>query len=158
MQISMVSIIIVLACLCSHSAGAAVLPFCSNRTINEVTSRIGCTVGDKKCWLSKEGFCTDYLNKMTVQSGKKANGVWTPVRPVDVRKGDIAIFNSRTHYSYVESVVRDKKGKPVAVNVSEFNFGTCWVDDQAMVTDQYKVRNNRAGVPLASVDGGFWRP
>ncbi len=80
------------------------------------------------------------------------------VRPEDVRKGDVAQFNSRVHYAYVESVVKDKNGKPVAVNISEYNYGTCWVDRETIVTDQYRKVNRRFGIPLSDVDGGFWRP
>lgn len=152
--------VLLLAVLVSISfrfVSADELPVCSNRTINEVTNRVGCTVGDTKCWLSKGGFCTDYVQKKLnlVQSGKEV--VWTPVQQGDVRKGDIAVFNYQAHYAYVESVVRDKQGRLVSVNVSEYNFGTCLVDEQVMVTDKYKKVNLRSGVPLSVVDGGFIR-
>jgi hypothetical protein len=135
----------------------AELPVCGNRVINEVTKRVGCTVGDAKCWLTKGGMCTDYIQKMTTQPGK-AIQLNNKVRPEDVRKGDIAQFFSRAHYAYVESVVKDKNGKPIAVNVSEYNYGACWVDQSTMVTDQYKTVNRRFGIPLGDVDGGFLRP
>jgi hypothetical protein len=154
----MVSFIAAFVCLGSHIACAELLlPICSNRTINEVTKRIGCTVGDSKCWLSKGGFCTDYVQKKT-NPGRSGKGyTWMPVQPGDVKKGDIAVFNSLPHYAFVESVVRDKQGKPVAVDVSEYNFGTCLVDEQIMVTDKYKKVNMRSGIPLNVVDGGFIR-
>jgi len=147
----------VLACIGSRTACADELPFCSNRVINEVTSRAGCTVGDSKCWLRNGGFCTDYVLKKLnlVQSDKEI--AWAAVQSNDVRTGDVAVFNARAHYAYVESVVRDKQGKPVAVNVSEYNFGTCLVDEQTMVTDKYKKVNKRSGIPLNAVDGGFIR-
>lgn len=137
----------------------AELPVCSNRVINEVTKRIGCTVGDSKCWLSKGGFCTDYILKMIRrgQPGKEIR-LNKKVRSEDVKKGDVALFISRIHYAYVESVVKDKKGKPIAVNVSEYNYGACWVDQPSMVTDQYKKVNKRYGISLSDVDGGFLRP
>ncbi|MDA8241070.1 MAG: hypothetical protein M0Z67_11965 [Nitrospiraceae bacterium] len=137
----------------------AELPLCSNRIINEVTTRVGCTVGDSKCWLTKGGMCTDYIQKMISrgQPGKTLQ-LARQVRPEDVRKGDVAQFNARVHYAYVESVVRDKSGKPVAVNVSEYNYGACWVDRDTMVTNKYKKVNRRSGIPLSAVDGGFWRP
>jgi hypothetical protein len=81
-----------------------------------------------------------------------------PITPENVRKGDVAQFLSRAHYSLVESVNKDKSGKPVAVNVSEYNYGSCWVDQDLMVTDKYKIVNKRVGIPLQSVDGGFLRP
>jgi hypothetical protein len=82
---------------------------------------------------------------------------WVPVQPGDVRKGDIAVYNSIPHYAYVERVVRDKQGKPVAVDVSEYNFGDCLVDEQVMVTDKYKKVNTRSAIPLNAIDGGFMR-
>lgn len=134
---------------------ASELPVCSNRVINEVTTRVGCTVGDANCWLTSGGFCTDYVEKMA-RRGQKVQ--LKPINAGDVRKGDIARFASRAHYSYVEKVVKGKNGKPVAVNLSEYNFGTCWVDEQSMVTEKYKVVNKRQGVPIGNVDGGFLRP
>lgn len=146
-----------LACLGASPATADELPFCSNRTINEVTSRAGCTVGDSRCWLRSGGFCTDYVLKKLrlVPSGGEV--AWLPVPAVEVKTGDVAVFNARAHYAYVESVLRDKQGKPVAVNVSEYNFGTCLVDEETMVTDNYKKVNRRSGIPLTAVDGGFIR-
>ena len=132
---------------------AAKLPVCSNRIVNEVTTRIGCTVGDEKCWLTHGGFCTDYVQKMTINKKNTS-----PIQSGNVKKGDIAQFNSRAHYAYVESVVNGRNGKPVAINVSEYNYGTCWVDEQTMVTDKYKVVNKRFNIPLNKVDGGFLRP
>ncbi|AJE02475.1 hypothetical protein [Geobacter pickeringii] len=119
---------------------------------------MGCTVGDARCWLTNGGFCTDYVENKARrgQGGKQAQ--LKPIEPGDVKKGDIAQFASRAHYSYVESVVKGKDGKPVAVNLSEYNYGTCLVDEQSMVTDKYKVINRRMAVPLSAVDGGFLRP
>lgn len=134
------------------------LPVCSNRVINEVTTKIGCTVGDTKCWFAKSGFCTDYVENKARQGKSGKTIKLEPVNSKDVKKGDVAQFNSRAHYAYVESVVRDRNGKPVAVNVSEYNYGTCWVDDQSMVTEKYKVVNRRSGIPVSAVDGGFLRP
>lgn len=140
------------------SANAAELPFCSNRTINEVTHRVGCTVGDTKCWLNKGGFCTDYaLKKSRTDRSGSGEVSWVSVQQSDVKTGDIAVFVSRSHYAFVESVVRDTQGKPVAVNVSEYNFGDCLVDDQAIVTNKYGTVNTRFGIPMNVVDGGFIR-
>ena len=138
---------------------AADLPVCTNRAINEVTRRVGCTVGDNNCWLVKGGgFCIDYVERMT--NIVKAGGAKKVLRPVparEVRKGDIAQFNFRAHFAYVESVVKGGDGIPVAVNVSEYNYGTCWVDQDLMVTDTYKVVTRRSGIPIDRVDGGFLR-
>ena len=135
----------------------AELPVCSNRIINEVTKRVGCTIGDSKCWLTKGGMCTDYIQKMAGQPGKELR-LNKKIRPEDVKKGDVAFFISRIHYAYVEGVVKDRNGKPVAVNVSEYNYGDCWVDQATMVTEKYKKINKRFGIPLSDVDGGFLRP
>lgn len=134
----------------------AELPVCSNRIISEVTKRAGCTVGDSRCWLTKGGMCTDYIQRM-VGHGKPVR-LNNRISPEDVRKGDVAQFNSRAHYAYVESVVKDNNGKPVAVNVSEYNYGGCWVDRATMVTDKYKKVSRRNGIPISKVDGCFLRP
>lgn len=141
-----------------HLCYAAELPVCSNRVINAVTARVGCTVGDSKCWFSKGGFCTDYIEKKAWngQTGKAINLI--KINSSDVKKGDVAQFNFRAHYAYVESVIRGKGGQPVAVNLSEYNYGTCWIDESSMVTDKYMKMNKRLGLPLSKVDGGFLRP
>ena len=160
MSRAIIAAFIALAVLVSggvRTVSAEELPICSNRIINEVTQRVGCTVGDSKCWLTKGGFCTDYVQKMLHLDPSDRKVVWTPVPPGDVSTGDIAVFINRSHYAYVESVVRDKKGNPVAVNVSEYNFGTCLVDEQTMVTDKYRTVNKRSGISVIAVDGGFIR-
>lgn len=141
----------------AHQANAGVIPICSNRTINEVVKRAGCTVGDARCWTRGGGYCTDYVEKMIAADRAGAPARLRSVRPEEVRKGDVAVFVSRAHYAYVEGLVRDANGRPVAVEVSEYNFGTCWVDRALLVTDQYKVLNRRARVALRDVDGGFLR-
>lgn|SRR5574341_1318349 len=135
----------------------AELPVCSNRVISEVTKRAGCTIGDSRCWLTNGGMCTDYIQLMAGQAGKAVQ-LNKRVKPAEVRKGDVAQFNTRAHYAYVENVLKDKNSKPVAVDLSEYNYGTCWVDRSTMVTDNYKKVTRRFGIPLEDVDGGFWRP
>ncbi len=151
------ALLALLVCSGTQISYAFELPACSNRVINEVAKRVGCAVGDSKCWLSKGGMCTDYIQKMAGQPGKELR-LNKKVGPEDVKKGDVAQFNARAHYAYVEGVVKDKNGKTVAVNVSEYNYGACWVDQATMVTDMYKKVNKRSGIPLSDVDGGFWRP
>jgi hypothetical protein len=141
-----------------HHCYAADLPVCSNRVINEVMKRSGCTVGDSKCWLTKGGFCMDYVEKRAkaIKGPKPVN-----LQPVDtggVKKGDVAqFFTPRPHLAYVERVVKDKQGRPLAIDVSEYNFGSCWVDQGTQVTDTYKKMTKRSGIPANSVDGGFLR-
>ncbi len=136
----------------------AEIPVCSNKIVSAVMKRTGCAVGDIRCWLSKGGFCTDYVQKMTGHGKPGDASQWDKVKPENVKKGDVALFVSRMHFAYVESVVNDGNGKPAAVNVSEYNYGDCWVDQPNFVTDKYKIVNKRYGVALKKVDGGFWRP
>jgi hypothetical protein len=137
-----------------HESNAGSLPVCANRVINQVVKRSGCTLGDARCWYRSGGFCTDYVER---RLGKERVARAAPIDPATVKKGDVAVFASRVHMSLVEAVVRDGQGRPVAVDLGEFNFGTCWVDAESMVTDQYKLLNRRRGVAISDVDGGFLR-
>lgn len=137
---------------------AADLPICSNSVINAVTKRAGCTVGDRNCWLTRGGFCMDYVEKRLRRDHGGQTPHLLPVNPAQLRSGDVAKFSSRVHYAYVESVIRNASGKPVAVNLAEYNYGTCMVDEESMVTDRYLLVNKRSGVAISSVDGGFLRP
>lgn len=138
-----------------HEANAGNLPVCANRVINQVVKRVGCTLGDARCWARSAGFCNDWVER---RLGKERTSKAKPIEAGAVQRGDVAVFASRAHYAYVERVVRDAGGRPVAVDLSEYNFGTCWVDAESMVTEKYKVVNRRRGVPLSEVDGGFLRP
>lgn len=140
-----------------HEFNAGNLPVCSNRVINGVVKHAGCTVGDERCWYRSGGFCTDYVEKKIVGERPQTKLRLESIRPEEVAKGDVAVFASRAHYAYVEGVVMDRRGRPVAVDLTEFNYGTCWVDKDSMVTERYKVVNRRPGVALGDVDGGFLR-
>ncbi len=139
-----------------HGTDAGKLPVCSNRLIGSVVKRAGCTLGDARCWLRSGGFCTDHVEKRLGAERPASGTRFDPVRPEEVRPGDVAVFSARAHYAYVEAVVRGQGGTPLAVDLSEYNFGACWVDKETMVTDQYKVLSRRS-VALAEVDGGFLR-
>ena len=141
----------------AHDLEVQKLPVCSNRRIVTIVRRAGCTLGDGRCWSKGRGFCTDYVEKRLAADGAPAPQRLERVRTEEVRPGDVALFSGRAHYAYVERVVKDESGKPVAVSLAEFNFGTCWVDREFLVTDQYKVENRRQSVPLKEVDGGFLR-
>jgi hypothetical protein len=152
--------LVILAALLGNSdshTNAGTLPVCSNRVINEVVKRTGCTLGDARCWLRSGGFCTDYVEKKVAGGRPQANAQMVQVKPEEIRRGDVAVFASRAHYAFIEKVVVDKAGQPIALELSEFNYGDCWVDQESMVTDKYKVVNRRAGVPVATADGGFLR-
>lgn len=141
-----------------HPASVELLPVCGNRVINAVVRRAGCTVGDDRCWKRGGGMCADYVEGR-IRKERSAKAVeLTPVGAEEVVRGDVAVFTARAHLAYVEAVRRDAKGRPVAVDVAEYNFGTCWVDREAMVTDTYRVLTRRRGVAVADVDGGFRRP
>ncbi len=141
-----------------HDLTAGALPVCSNRVINGVVKRVGCTLGDTKCWIRSGGFCMDYIAKKLGARRTARTARLEGVKPEEVARGDVAMFSARAHYAYVERVVRDEHGAAVAVDLSEYNFGTCWVDEGAMVTEKYGLVNRRASVPLRDVDGGFLRP
>jgi hypothetical protein len=141
-----------------HGLDAGALPVCSNRVINQVVKRAGCTVGDTRCWYRSGGFCTDYVERKVAADRPGRALSLGKIGLEEVDKGDVAVFVSRAHYAYVEGVLRDKAGRVVAVDVSEYNFGTCWVDKEAMVTEKYKAVNRRSRVAVTEVDGGFMRP
>lgn len=134
----------------------AKLPFCPNRVIREVVKRAGCTVGDTGCWNRGGGTCMDWVLKRR-GGGARDGSDLVPIRAEDVRPGDVAVFMARIHFALVDRVVRDASGRPVAVDLSEYNHGTCWVDEDALVTERYGLLDRRRGVPLAEVDGGFVR-
>ena len=140
-----------------HALDASGLPVCGNRVIREVVQRTGCTLGDTRCWFRIGGFCTDYVERRLGADRPGAAPPLDPVRAEDVQPGDVALFAARAHTAFVEAVRRDAAGRAVAVDVSEYNFGTCWVDREIMVTDQFKLVNRRSGVPLTAVDGGVLR-
>jgi hypothetical protein len=139
-----------------HEANAGSLPVCQNRVIASVVKRAGCTIGDTRCWSRAGGFCTDYVEKRLAASGAGAPAKLAAIAPEEVRQGDVAAFASRAHYAFVERVVRDSAGTAVSVDVAEFNFGSCWVDEGAMVTERFAVVGRRR-VALRDVDGGFLR-
>lgn len=140
-----------------HPASVELLPVCGNRVINAVVRRAGCTVGDDRCWKRGGGMCADYVEGR-IRKERSAKAIeLTSVGAEEVVRGDVAVFTARAHLAYVEAVRRDPKGRLVAVDVAEFNFGTCWVDREAMITDTYGVLTRRRGVAAAEVDGGFRR-
>lgn len=134
------------------------LPVCGNRVIVEAVKRAGCTLGDSRCWNARGGFCNDYVERRIREARGNSKFRMEPQPAEQVARGDVAVFLSRAHFAYVEAVVKDRRGLPVAVDLAEYNFGTCWVDRSAMVTEKYLVLNRRQRVPLRDVDGGFLRP
>lgn len=150
-----VALAVALSMVGGHDLNAGRLPVCANRVISQVVKRVGCTVGDTKCWYRSGGFCTDHVEKRLAAGGAAAVPMGA-VAPEGVQAGDVAAFATRAHYAFVERVVRDKSGAAVAVELSEFNFGSCWVDEVAMVTERFGLLGRRR-VALRDVDGGFLR-
>lgn len=140
-----------------HALDAGDLPTCPNGVINEVVRRAGCTHGDARCWLAGGGFCDDYVELRVTQDRPMASVSLVPVEAGEVRRGDVAVFLSRAHYAFVERVIVDRAGRPVSVVLSEYNYGTCWVDEALLVTDKYGRLTRRSNVRVAAVDGGFLR-
>lgn len=136
---------------------AGILPACSNRTMDAVARRAGCALGATRCWATRGGFCGDHVQRKLARDGAATPLQLAGVPAEAVRAGDVAIFAARAHMAYVERVVRDRSGRPISVDVSEYNFGTCWIDEGLMVTDRYGVESRRRAVPIAQVDGGFMR-
>ncbi len=141
----------------SAPAGSASLPVCANRTIREVARRTGCALGDLRCWASSHGYCDDWVERRLLEGAPPGRLELAPIAAAEVRRGDVALFAGRGHYAFVERVLTDRAGRPVAVDLSEYNYGTCWVDPDLLVTDQFKVVHRRPRVPLSAVDGGFLR-
>lgn len=140
-----------------HQANAGVLPHCANRAIHEVARRAGCALGDDRCWLRGGGFCTDYVERRVLALTGAARVELASVPVEELAPGDVAVFAGRAHYAMVERVLRGPDGRPMAMDLAEFNFGSCWVDEALMVTDAYGVLGRRRGVPVGLADGGFLR-
>lgn len=114
--------------------------------------------GDCSCWIKAGGYCTAYIKNKTGKSQHGDANTWTSnIQSSQVKKGDVAIFRSLTHVAYIEDVIKDKKGKPVSVKISEYNWGPKKIDKDCIVTDKFGVVNHRT-VDIGKVDGGFWRP
>ena len=143
----------VLATLAAQRPDPVTLPVCSNRVINEVVKRSGCLLGDRRCWSRAGGFCMDYVEKRVGPPPKGQQ--LRRLEAAEVRPGDVAVFTVRAHYAYVEKVSRGGDGRPTAVDLAEYNHGSCWVDPDAGVTDRYLLLSRRAGVAVDQVDGGF---
>ncbi|MBF0231796.1 MAG: hypothetical protein HQK65_01985 [Desulfamplus sp.] len=129
---------------------------------NSYAGNCGCTaqhkINDCSCWIKCGGYCTSYIK---LKTGKQQSGnanQWTSnIKSSDVKKGCVAIFKSKCHVAYVEEVIKDKKGKPESVKISEYNYGPNWVDKNCIVTDKYGIVTTRT-VKINTVDGGFWKP
>lgn len=101
------------------------------------------------------GYCTDYVNSKLRTRVRGDAETWPANTPVaEVRPGDVAIFRREGHVAWVERVVVDR-GRAIAIDVSEQNFGSGWVNRECRVTTNFGKTTFRKGVPLARVDGVY---
>lgn len=108
-----------------------------------------------------KGYCTDYIKKRvgSSQSGDAKN--WTGnLSSSEVLPGDVAIFTdvgSFGHVALVDAVNRDGGGKPISVNLSEWNYGSTFQDESCGVTSKFGITTTRTNISVSSVSR-FWRP
>ena len=104
------------------------------------------------------GYCTDYIFDQTGQrqSGDAKN--WAGDHNLSLlKKGDVAIFDFGTygHVALVETVNRDSAGTPVSVDLSEWNYGSTYVNEACAVTNAFGVRGTRNGISVSNITR-FW--
>ncbi len=110
-----------------------------------------------------KGYCTDYI---TQRMGRRPSGdprTWPLNRDLSkIREGVAVVFAELTssgHVAYVERVIRDTKGIPVALEVSEMNYargirpGT---PPSCLVTNNFGVVTRRTFRIAGSGASGFW--
>ena len=110
-----------------------------------------------------KGYCTDYIGQ---RIGKRPRGdprTWPLNRDVSqIRDGVAVVFAGLTssgHVAYVESVIRDNKGNPVALKVSEMNYakGTkAGTPPSCLVTPNFGNITQRTFSLAGSGASGFW--
>lgn len=147
-------------------------------TLNHTICHADCDCND---WMDKEGYCVDYVKEripiFPVPNNVAEIAALKNKRITEVLEGDVAIFDlgNYWHVSYVEKVHLDQSGNPVAIDVSEMNFGdqmsfyeykNRWGQKNRSewkralccgVTDEYGRKNLRNNVALNSVTQ-IWSP
>jgi len=126
-------------------------------------------------WIDKGGYCVDYIKSRipafpvpySIQAIKSLHNEEVH----DIRKGDVALFtvSNYWHTAFVEKVHFDRWGNPLAIDVTEMNYGepptyeeftARWgrVSPQEWqralccgVTKDYGRSEARAGIPIGSV-------
>lgn len=107
------------------------------------------------------GYCTDYIRNITgsSQSGDARN--WTSnISLSEVLPGDVAIFanvGNFGHVAFVDAVNRDGDGRPISVNLSEWNYGSTFQDESCGVTNKFGITTTRTSISVSSISR-FWRP
>jgi hypothetical protein len=79
-------------------------------------------------WVEKTGYCVDYIKSRIpiFPLPSKEDMVGLENADVDdITEGDVAVFTIKNywHVAYVEYVHRNEQGEPMAIDVSEMNFG-----------------------------------
>ena len=99
------------------------------------------------------GYCTDYVNSFLIKKIRGDAGTWRPnvVAIQSVQKGDVVIFRQENHVARVEEV-QYQGGRPVAVKVSEQNYGKGWINQPCRVTTNFGKTTTRI-VQLSRIDG-----
>lgn len=147
-------------------------------SISCTESHADCTCDD---WIGKGGYCVDYIKSRipafpvpySIQAIKSLHN--EELR--DISKGDVALFtvSNYWHTAYVEKVHFDRKGNPVAIDVTEMNFGELptyeeftarwghmppheWQRARCCgVTNDYGRTEARTGIPIGSIHQ-VWSP
>jgi hypothetical protein len=131
-------------------------------------------------WIKKEGYCVDYIKDRIPIFPIPYKEDMPELKNTDVdnvTEGDVAIFTIKNfwHVAYVERVHRDLGGEPVAIDVSEKNFGdqltfkefkAIWKSRSRSewrralccgITDNYDRVTRRSNIDLATVKQ-IWSP
>lgn len=105
-----------------------------------------------------KGYCTDYVNsKLRTRIRGDAENWPANTAVNEIRPGDVAIFRREGHVAWVERVIFEG-GRPVAIDVTEQNFGRNWVNKNCRVTDNFGRVTPRRSIPLTRVDGVYREP
>jgi surface antigen len=100
-----------------------------------------------------KGYCTDYIKKMTgnSQPGDAKNWV-SNISPSEVLPCDTAIFTNVGnfgHVAFVDAVSRDGDGRPISVNLSEWNYGSIFQDESCGVTNKFGITTVRTNIAVS---------
>ena len=116
---------------------------------------------DCQRWIEQKGYSTDYIEQKLGKRQPGLAGSWRGnVTLAEVAPGDVALIRFSTpgalHAALVERVRRNDAGQPVALQVSEWNWGKI-VEPRCLVTENF---GRLAPTRWAAVDSvaHVWRP
>lgn len=150
----------------------AVMLFCGTPAV--------CAQWDCDDWVARRGYCVDYVKAriptFPVPESEADMGRLNNREVRNIAAGDVAVFDLGRywHVAYVECVHRDRRGTPIAIDVSEHNFGARMTADHYRrmwggqkyeweravwcgVTKNYGQRSVRSNVPIGTVQQ-VWSP